>query len=42
MAKPSRSVSQSPINESRKGNLIECSGVRVVTVNWNQHSWLEQ
>ena len=25
----------------RSGNFVECSGVRVVTVNWNRHSRFE-
>jgi hypothetical protein len=30
-------MSQSPVNQTRSGNLVECNGVRVVAVNWNIH-----
>ena len=31
-------INHRPVNQTRSGSLVECSGVRVVAVNWNRHS----
>jgi len=35
------SISHSALSHVLKGSLVECRGVRVVTVNWNRQSPLE-
>lgn len=30
-------INHRPLSQTRKGSLVACRGVRVVTVNWNRH-----
>jgi hypothetical protein len=34
-------MSQEPVSQTRSGSFVECSGVLVVTVNWNRQAPLE-